>query len=208
MNLQKVAGHLRRTSLTVVRMSLWASALMPLGCSRSPSASENPPQSSPATTTTTTGPKTSSSLPLSPGSPAPRFAVTAHNGEKVSLEGLRGKVIVLYFYPKDGTPGCTTEAKEFRDQYASFQAKSAVVLGVSSDDNGSHEDFAQELGLPFLLLPDPEGALRSAYGVGSFLGISSRVTFIIDREGKIAHIYPKVDPKSHASEVLRVVERL
>jgi thioredoxin-dependent peroxiredoxin len=147
-------------------------------------------------------------LPLSPGSPAPRFAATAHNGEKVSIEGLRGKVVVLYFYPKDGTPGCTTEAKEFRDQYASFQAKNAVVIGVSSDNNDSHEDFAQELGLPFLLLPDTQGAIRNAYGVGSFLGLSSRVTFIIDREGRIAEIYPKVDPKSHAGDVLRALDRL
>jgi thioredoxin-dependent peroxiredoxin len=208
MNSRYFARLLRTTPPTAARASVVVLALLPLGCSRSPSTSGNPPQSSAAPTKTTAGPTTSSPLPLRPGSPAPRFAVTAHNGEKVSLEGLRGKVIVLYFYPKDGTPGCTTEAKEFRDQYTSFHAKNAVVLGVSSDDNASHEDFAEELGLPFLLLPDPEGALRSAYGVGSFLGISSRVTFIIDREGKIRHIYPKVDPKSHAREVLRVVEGL
>jgi thioredoxin-dependent peroxiredoxin len=176
-----------------------------LACSRSPAKPDEPPKPQKSES------KADSSKPeaaptketLKVGSAAPLFATTAHSGEKISLEGLRGKVVVLYFYPKDGTPGCTVEAEAFRDEYAAFQAKNAVVLGVSSDGNASHAEFAQELGLPFLLLPDESGAIRRVYGVGSFLGFSSRVTFIIDRAGQIAEIYPQVEPRSHAHEILR-----
>jgi thioredoxin-dependent peroxiredoxin len=145
---------------------------------------------------------------LTEGAPAPAFSALAHSGERVSLEGLRGKVVVLYFYPKDGTPGCTTEAQEFRDQYPAFQAKNAVILGVSRDDNSSHEKFADDENLPFYLLPDTEGSLAAAYGVGSMFGFSKRVTFVIDRAGKIARIYPHVDPKTHADEVLQAIDKL
>jgi len=132
----------------------------------------------------------------------------AHNGDRVSLEALRGKVVVLYFYPKDGTPGCTTEAQEFRDSFPAFQAKNAVIVGVSRDDASSHQEFATDENLPFILLPDIDGALAQAYGVGSTFGFSQRMTFVIDREGKIAEIYRQVDPKTHAKEVLRLIDTL
>lgn len=142
------------------------------------------------------------------GSSAPLFSGMAHNGDRVSLEALRGKVVVLYFYPKDGTPGCTTEAQEFRDSFPAFQAKNAVIVGVSRDDASSHQEFATDENLPFILLPDIDGALAQAYGVGSTFGFSQRMTFVIDREGKIAEIYRQVDPKTHAKEVLRLIDTL
>lgn len=150
----------------------------------------------------------SSATELRVGSTAPLFSGLAHSGERISLEGLRGKVVVLYFYPKDGTPGCTTEAQEFRDSFPAFEAKNAVILGVSRDDASSHQEFATDEKLPFQLLPDTEGQLAQAYGVGSTFGFTQRVTFLIDREGKIAEVYRQVDPKTHADEVLRAIEAL
>lgn len=115
---------------------------------------------------------------------------------------------MLYFYPKDGTPGCTTEAQEFRDSFPAFEAKNAVILGVSRDDASSHQEFAEDEKLPFVLLPDVDGKLAQAYGVGSTLGFTKRVTFLIDREGKVAEIYRQVEPKTHAAEVLRAIDAL
>jgi len=128
--------------------------------------------------------------------------VRAHNGQEVSLSGLRGSVVVLYFYPKDGTPGCTVEAQQFSEKHADLTAAGAVVLGVSSDDNESHAKFAKEHGLPFLLLPDEEHALARAYGVRTPFGMTKRVTFVIDRQGVIARVYDSVSPKKHAQEIL------
>lgn len=145
---------------------------------------------------------------LQEGDPAPDFEAVAHDGQTVKLSNLRGKIVVLYFYPKDGTPGCTTEAQAFRDEAVAFQKSEVVVLGVSADDNESHRAFAQEHGLPFLLLPDTERSLARAYGVGSFLGMSKRVTFLVDKEGKIARVYPSVEPEKHAAEILSDVEKL
>ncbi len=142
------------------------------------------------------------------GESAPDFEAIAHDGQTVKLSALRGKVIVLYFYPKDGTSGCTTEAQGFRDEKQSLDAAGAVVLGVSADDNESHRGFAREQGLPFLLLPDTEHAIAEAYGVGSFLGMPSRVTYLIDRQGKIARVYPSVEPQAHAKEIVRDLEAL
>lgn len=196
------------------RAVLLSLGLAVLACSRStPPPTKTSVEPPPAATSGSDTPANSGSgaatnQALAIGSPAPEFSVVAHNGQKVSLSGQRGKVVILYFYPKDGTPGCTVEAEKFRDEHASFTAKNAIVLGVSSDDNASHEKFAEELGLPFLLLPDPEGAIRNAYGVGSFLGIASRETIVIDRAGKVAQIYRKVDPNTHADEILRAIEKL
>ncbi len=145
---------------------------------------------------------------LNVGDAAPDFDAIAHDGQRVRLSDLRGKAVVLYFYPKDGTPGCTTEAAAFRDEKASLDAASAVVLGVSADDNESHRRFAEEQGLPFLLLPDTEHSIAKAYGVGSFLGMPSRVTYLIDGQGKIAHVYPQVDPASHAKQLVRDIQAL
>jgi peroxiredoxin Q/BCP len=140
--------------------------------------------------------------PLAEGTPAPSIETTAHSGEHVSLAALRGKPVVLYFYPKDDTSGCTKEACEIRDAWQKFQDAGAVVLGVSTDDNASHVAFAQKYKLPFLLLPDPGGAIAKAYGVPLRLGMAKRVTFIIDRQGKITKVFPDVNPAGHAAEIL------
>jgi thioredoxin-dependent peroxiredoxin len=136
------------------------------------------------------------------GAAAPPFEATAHTGEKISLAALRGKPIVLYFYPKDDTSGCTKEACEIRDAWQKFKDAGAVVLGVSTDDSTSHVAFAEKYKLPFLLLPDTSGAIAKAYGVPIRLGMAKRVTFVIDREGKITKVFPDVNPVGHANEIL------
>jgi len=142
------------------------------------------------------------------GSAAPPFDTTAHTGERVSLAALRGKPVVLYFYPRDDTPGCTKEACEIRDAWQKIQDTGAIVLGVSTDDNASHVAFANKYKLPFLLLPDNDGAIAKAYGVPLRMGMAKRVTFVIDREGKISKVFPDVNPAGHASEILAVLSAL
>lgn len=147
---------------------------------------------------------------LKVGDSAPDFSLLNENGLPVSLKDYLGKsVVVLYFYPKDFTSGCTTEACGFRDDYKIYQDKGAVVIGVSLDSVESHSKFSQEYKLPFLILSDNSKEVAKAYGVlgvGGFL--AKRVTFIINRDGKITHIFPKVDVKHHSEEVLKAIEEL
>jgi peroxiredoxin Q/BCP len=146
---------------------------------------------------------------LKAGDKAPGFALDADGGGKVSLRELQGKKVVLYFYPKDDTSGCTTEACEFRDHWKSVQGAGAVVLGVSPDSTASHDKFKAKYRLPFPLLADPDHAVAEAYGAWGeksmygrkYHGIV-RSTFIIDEAGRIAAVFPKVKPKGHASQVL------
>lgn len=142
------------------------------------------------------------------GEPAPDFEAVAHSGQKLVLSELRGKNVVLYFYPKDDTRGCTIEAEGFRDGWQNLQQSEVVVLGVSTDDNDSHRKFAEKYKLPFLLLPDTEHQIAKAYGVPVTLGFAKRVTFLIDKQGKIARIFPAVDPEVHAEEIMRSVASL
>jgi peroxiredoxin Q/BCP len=142
------------------------------------------------------------------GSPAPPFDVVAHTGERVSLASLKGRPIVLYFYPKDDTPGCTKEACELRDAYTEIKDTGAAVLGVSTQDNASHGAFATKHQLPFLLLPDADETITKAYGVPLKLGFAKRVTFVIDRRGNIAKVFPEVNPAGHAAEILSVLKGL
>jgi peroxiredoxin Q/BCP len=142
------------------------------------------------------------------GSPAPVIESTAHDGTKVSMAALKGKPVVVYFYPKDDTPGCTREAGEIRDLYEKIQQTGAVVLGVSTDDNVSHTAFATKYNLPFMLLPDKDGAIAKAFGVPLRLGTAKRVTFVIDRAGKISKVYPEVNPTGHGAEILAVLSSL
>lgn len=142
------------------------------------------------------------------GSSAPAFDTRDQNGARVRLADLRGHPIVLYFYRKDGTPGCTREACAFRDSWQRIQATGAVVLGVSRDDAASHREFAVEHRLPFALLSDENGVIASAYGVDSFLGMNSRVTCLIDRNGRVARVFADVDPAVHANEVLSAIAQL
>ncbi len=149
-----------------------------------------------------------SELTLKEGDPAPDFTLLADNGESVSLSSLKGKPVVLYFYPKDFTPGCTKEACAFRDAFSQFQTAGIEVLGVSVDDVASHQKFKSEHNLNFRLLSDTEKKVSTAYGVLSAMGFSNRITFLIDREGKIKRVFKEVKPEEHASEVLAVAKTL
>ena len=145
------------------------------------------------------------------GQPAPEFELFDQNGQLHSLEDYRDQWIVLYFYPKDETPGCTTEACEFRDNIFAFRKANAQILGVSLDDVESHKKFAENHGLPFPLLADVDGKAADAYGVKTrMLGmtIAKRQTFLIGPDGTIAKHYEKVKPESHSAQVLADLEQL
>lgn len=148
---------------------------------------------------------------LAVGEPAPEFELPDQDGQLHSLEDYRDRWVVLYFYPKDETPGCTTQACEFRDNIFAYQRLNAQILGVSLDDVESHRAFAENHGLPFPLLADSDGDAADAYGVKtrSFgMTHAKRQTFIIDPEGRLAMHYADVDPDTHSAEVLADLERL
>ncbi|MBW4655782.1 MAG: thioredoxin-dependent thiol peroxidase [Kaiparowitsia implicata GSE-PSE-MK54-09C] len=152
---------------------------------------------------------------LNPGDVAPDFTLPDGDGNSISLSDLQGKWVVLYFYPRDNTPGCTKEACSFRDAYSDFDSAEVAVLGVSTDDAKSHTKFSTKFNLPFPLLTDAEGEMATtydSYGLKKFMGKEymgiSRKTFIIDPTGKIAKIYPKVKPDNHAAQVLADLEAL
>ena len=139
------------------------------------------------------------------GNPAPEFELPDQVGQLHSLEDYRDQWVVLYFYPKDETPGCTTQACEFRDNIFAFRELNAQILGVSLDDVESHKAFADNYNLPFPLLADTEGVTADLYGVKTkMMGwtVAKRQTFLIDPDGKIAKHYEKVDPDEHSAEVL------
>ena len=145
------------------------------------------------------------------GEPAPDFELIDQNGQLHSIEDYRGEWVALYFYPKDDTPGCTTEACEFRDNIFAFDNLNCRILGVSLDDTDSHKEFSEKYRLPFPLLADTEGTVAGAYGVKSkFLGITvaKRQTFLLDPDGNIAKHYREVDPDTHAQQVLADLEAL
>jgi peroxiredoxin Q/BCP len=148
-------------------------------------------------------------LKLKEGDTAPGFTASTSGGGKVSLSDFRGKHVILYFYPRDNTPGCTKEACAFRDEFGAFTRKGAVVLGVSTDSAGSHDKFAGKYRLPFTLVSDEDKKIAQAYGAWgekTFLGRKyqgmHRVTFLIGPDGKIKKIWPTVKPAEHAREVL------
>jgi peroxiredoxin Q/BCP len=146
---------------------------------------------------------------IAEGTQAPDFDLTGDSGKRVQLSSLRGRPVVLYFYPKDDTPGCTTEACEFRDAFDQFRARGVEVLGVSPDSEASHQKFKTKHELPFTLLADPEHKAAEAYGVWversmygkRFMGIK-RSTFVIDRDGRIAKAMVGIRPAGHAAKVL------
>ena len=146
---------------------------------------------------------------LEAGQPAPDITAKTDKGETVSLKDFAGKRVVLYFYPKDDTPGCTIEACAFRDNLADVEAEDAVVLGVSLDDVESHQQFRDKFELTFPLLADTDHSVSEAYGVygqqefrgHEYMGIG-RATFIIGKDGMLAKVWPQVDPNGHSEEVL------
>ena len=143
------------------------------------------------------------------GATAPAFKTTDTNGESVSLKDFRGQKVVLYFYPKDDTPGCTKEACSFRDGFSKFKKRGITILGVSPDSEKSHQKFTAKYKLPFTLLADIDHSIADAYGVygekkfmgRTYMGIH-RTTFLIDEKGKIKKVFEKVKPDDHADEVL------
>ena len=143
------------------------------------------------------------------GTTAPSFKTMDANGEPVNLKDFRGKKVVLYFYPKDDTPGCTKEACSFRDAFSRFKKQGITILGVSPDSEKSHQKFTAKYKLPFTLLADTDHSIADAYGVygekkfmgRTYMGIH-RTTFLIDEKGKIKKVFEKVKPEDHADEVL------
>jgi peroxiredoxin Q/BCP len=150
---------------------------------------------------------------LQVGDKAPEFRAPDQDGETVSSKDLRGRKVVLYFYPKDDTPGCTKEACSFRDGFSKFRKRKIEVLGVSVDDEKSHRKFAEKFDLPFRLLADPDKRIVKDYGVWGekslygrkYMG-THRVTYVIDEKGRIAGVWPKVKPDGHAEEILAAIE--
>ena len=152
-------------------------------------------------------------MTLKEGDIAPDFSLPASNGENVSLNDYKGKKVVIYFYPKDDTPGCTIEACNFRDDYSEITDAGAVILGVSKDDIKSHNKFINKFDLPFLLLSDESTEMISAYEAWvkknmygkEYYGVF-RKTYLIDEEGKILRIWPKVDVKTHSKEIIDLIK--
>lgn len=140
-------------------------------------------------------------MPLAVGTDAPAFTAKDTNGNTVSLSDFAGKTVVLYFYPKDDTPGCTKQACSFRDAQPDYQGKDVVVLGVSKDDEASHQAFTEKYNLNFPLLADTDGALINAYDVDGG-GYAKRVSYVIDGNGKIVHVDASVNTATHASDIL------
>jgi peroxiredoxin Q/BCP len=154
-------------------------------------------------------------MSLDVGDKAPDFTLPTDGGGEISLKALKGNPVVVYFYPKDDTPGCTTEAKDFAGQYKKFAKAGAAIVGISKDSVKRHDNFKKKYGLPFVLASDEDGAACEAFGVWvekslygrKYMGIE-RATFLIDAKGKIARVWHKVKVKGHADEVLEAVGEL
>ena len=152
-------------------------------------------------------------IKLAPGDRAPDFTAATHEGGKISLSDFKGQNVILYFYPKDDTPGCTKEACAFRDEFSAFKKRGAVVLGVSPDSPKSHAKFVQKFKLPFTLVADEDKSIVQKYGVWGekrfmgrkYLG-TYRVTFLIGEDGRIKKVWPEVKPEQHAREVLEALQ--
>ncbi len=149
-------------------------------------------------------------MSLQPGDMAPDFSGIDQNGEQIKLSDFRGKKVVLYFYPKDDTPGCTAQACNLRDNYDQLLKEGFVVLGISKDNEKSHKKFIDKYNLPFSLIADTDTKINEAYGVwaekslyGKTYWGTNRTTFVIDEEGKIAEVIRKVDTKNHISQIIK-----
>ncbi|WP_102267174.1 thioredoxin-dependent thiol peroxidase [Massilicoli timonensis] len=146
--------------------------------------------------------------------PAPDFTLPDASGKQISLHDFKGKKVVVYFYPKDNTPGCTKQACAFKDAYSAFQQADVIVIGISKDSQRSHQNFIQKYELPFLLLSDPQLEAIQAYDVWqekklygkTYMGVV-RATYIIDEDGMIAHVFEKADPTTNAQDVLALLSK-
>jgi len=146
--------------------------------------------------------------PLAPGAPAPDVEARDQNGKVMRLSDLRGHPVVVYFYPKDRSSGCTLEAQAFRSGYGQFRARGAEIVGVSNDGVASHKDFCGREALPFTLLADPGEDIARAFGVSGLFGYYHRVTFLVDGAGVIRRVFDPVRPRTHAQEVLAALDAL
>ncbi len=168
-----------------------------LGCSKEPPRAE--PGATASSSTVTAAPATGE---VTVGKPPPDFITKDHEGAELKLSALKGTPVVVYFYPKDETPGCTAEAKDFRDSWKDLQKKGVTVIGISTDGTDSHKAFAKHHGLPFHLVSDEGGTIAKSFGVPNRLGFLGRQTFVIGADGNVKKIYRDVDVSKHASEVL------
>ena len=148
-------------------------------------------------------------LALSVGSLAPEFSARNQDGKEIHLSDFKGKFVLIYFYPKDDTPGCTKEACEFRDKYSTLKKMNTVVLGVSRQDEKSHQKFKAKHHLPFDLLVDQDGSLSKAFGVSSMplIGLTHRQSILIGPNGKVIQFYSDVDPSHHTKEVIEEIKK-
>ena len=162
-----------------------------------------------------TAAKMSESGALKVGAKAPAFSLTNTEGKTVKLSDFKGKKVVIYFYPKDMTPGCTTEACNFRDDYSQLKKRGVEVIGVSADNQSLHQKFTEKYSLPFTLLSDPSHEMIEKYGAWGeksmygkkYMGIL-RMTYVIDENGKVAHVFAKVKPDTHSKEVIDVIDKM
>jgi len=208
--------------IRAISSSLLALTLL-VGCSRPATVESNPPalsvapapsppaalpSAAPAASLAAAPSAQPASTLLAVGSEVPDVAALAQDGKTVHLRELKGKPLIVYFYPKDDTTGCTIEAKGIRDQYQELKSR-AVIFGVSSDTQDSHKAFADKYSLPFRLLVDSSHALATAFGVPvSATGNAKRVTFVIDKTGKVSKVFPNVNPDGHAAELLEALKAL
>ena len=170
-----------------------------LGCSKDPPRSDPGASASAAASAPTAA---AAAGEVSVGKPPPDFTVKDHLGAELKLSALKGTPVVVYFYPKDETPGCTTEAKDFRDSWKDLEKKGVTVIGISTDSAASHKAFATHHSLPFHLVSDETGTIAKSFGVPNRLGFLGRQTFVIGADGNVKKIYRDVDVSKHASEVL------
>ncbi len=186
-------------------LALCAALLVPALPSRDASA-QTPRNAPPAAASLTVRSPARAAL-LAAGDAAPQFTAVTHDGRSVSSSGPRPRALVVYFYPRDETPGCTREAEAFRDARAQLDAAGADIVGVSTDAASSHASFAQGHQLNFGLIADPDGALGRAFGL-TIAGFAPRTTFVIGRDGRVARVFPGVRVDGHAAEVLAAVRAL
>ncbi len=195
-----------------------AAPLFACGSDAPPKSTADAPATKSSTDTTTTM-TSSSAAPPAPalpqataaapaaadpmvGKPAPALDAKAHDGTRVNLAALKGKPVVVYFYPKDDTPGCTKEACAFRDAWSDLAKANVVLVGISTDTAESHKAFAAHHKLPFHLVSDPDGAIAKAFGVPMNGSVVARQTFVIDKDGNVKKVYREVDVSKHAADVL------
>jgi thioredoxin-dependent peroxiredoxin len=205
-------------ALLLTAAALCALSGMSAGCSQpraeGPKSAEDAVKSDTPPAAAANSPATAEPAPhagglLAVGAHAPDIEGKDAKGQAVRLSDRRGSVSIVYFYPKDGTPGCTKEACAFRDTFDRFNQRGVTIFGVSRDDEASHAKFRAEHSLPFPLVADPSGTIQKAYGVPDKMpGLASRVTFLVAADGRIAKVWPDVDPAVHADEVFQAIEQL